>query len=101
MSTIIKVMAAAEWAEAKSVGSYRGSTVDLHDGFIHFSTPEQLEETVAKHFAGQTDLVEVHVDAEKLSDRLKWERSRGGVLFPHLYGELPLEAVIEVRSSDG
>jgi uncharacterized protein (DUF952 family) len=68
----------------------------MKDGFIHFSTAEQAVETAAKWFAGQRDLVLVAVDAGKLGDRLKWEPSRGGALFPHLYGELPLAAVNRV-----
>ena len=72
---------------------YRGSAVDLKDGFIHFSTAEQAAETAAKWFAGQRDLVLVAVDADALGDKLKWEPSRGGALFPHLYGELSLKAV--------
>ena len=68
------------------------------DGFIHFSTAEQAAETAAKWFAGQHDLVLVAVDADALGDRLKWEPSRGGALFPHLYGELPLAAVRRRRS---
>ena len=67
--------------------------MDHRDGFIHFSTAAQAAETAAKHFAGQRDLVLLTVDAALLGDRLKWEPSRGGALFPHLYGELALTAV--------
>ena len=88
MPTIYKICTAAEWREAERAGAYRGSAVDRRDGFIHFSTAEQAAETAAKWFAGQRDLVLVAVDAEALGDRLKWEPSRGGALFPHLYGEL-------------
>ncbi|MEA3028450.1 MAG: hypothetical protein QOF91_3735 [Alphaproteobacteria bacterium] len=94
--TIFKICTAAEWREAETVGVYRGSAVDLKDGFIHFSTAEQAAETAAKWFAGQRDLVLVAVDAGALGDKLKWEPARGGALFPHLYGELPLEAVQRV-----
>ena len=87
---IYKICTAAEWREAEQAGVYRGSAVDHRDGFIHFSTAEQAAETAAKWFAGQRDLVLVAVDADALGDRLKWEPSRGGALFPHLYGELPL-----------
>jgi uncharacterized protein (DUF952 family) len=96
MTPIYKICTAAEWREAERAGVYRGSAVDLKDGFIHFSTAEQAAETAAKHFAGQRDLVLVAVDADAFGDGLKWEPSRGGVLFPHLYGELPLKAVQRV-----
>jgi len=72
--------------------------VDHQDGFIHFSTAEQAAETAARHFAGQGDLVLVAVDADLLGDALRWEASRGGALFPHLYGDLPMAAVLEVVS---
>jgi len=94
MTTIYKICTAAEWHDAERDGAYRGSAVDLRDGFIHFSTAEQAAETAAKWFAGQPDLVLVSVDAEALGEHLKWEPSRGGQLFPHLYGPLPLSAVV-------
>ena len=96
MTTIYKICTAAEWNEAERHGRYRGSAVDRSDGFIHFSTAAQAAETAAKWFAGQLDLVLVSVDAGSLGDRLKWEPSRGGALFPHLYGDLPLDAVRSV-----
>ena len=96
MGTIYKICTAAEWCEAEQAGSYRGSVADRKDGFIHFSTAEQAAETAAKWFAGQRDLVLVAVDAQALGDALKWEPSRGGALFPHLYGELELRAVLRV-----
>lgn len=76
-----------------ATGEYRGSADDERDGFIHFSTAGQLAETAAKHFAKQTDLMLVAVDGDALSGKLKWEPSRGGGLFPHLYAALPLFAV--------
>jgi uncharacterized protein (DUF952 family) len=91
--TIYKICTAAEWRQAEQTGVYRGSAVDQSDGFIHFSTAAQAAETAAKHFAGQSDLVLLTVDAAMLGDLLKWEPSRGGALFPHLYGELALAAV--------
>ena len=97
MTTIYKICTAAEWRDAERAGVYRGSTVDRRDGFIHFSTAEQAAETAAKHFAGQRDLMLVSVDVAALGDRLKWEPSRGGSLFPHLYGELELAAVLRVE----
>jgi len=93
---IYKICTATEWREAEQAGAYKGSAVDLKDGFIHFSAAAQAAETAAKWFAGQRDLVLVAVDAHALGDRLKWEPSRGGALFPHLYGELPLSAVRRV-----
>jgi uncharacterized protein (DUF952 family) len=96
MTPIYKICTAAEWREAEKAGAYRGSAVDMNDGFIHFSTAEQTAETAAKWFAGQRDLVLVAVDADALGDKVKWEPSRGGALFPHLYGELPLNAVQRV-----
>ena len=98
MTTIYKICPAALWREAKRAGVFRGAPVDLSDGFIHFSTAAQAAETAAKHFAGQGDLLLLHVDGGKLGDRLKWEPSRGGALFPHLYGELALAAVTQVDS---
>ncbi len=86
----------AEWAAAEAAGSYRGSSQDATDGFIHFSTAKQIRESARKHRAGQADLVLVTVDATRLGAALKWESSRGGALFPHLYGLLPLSAVLRV-----
>ena len=94
MATIYKICAASEWHEAEQAGVYRGAAVDHRDGFIHFSTAGQARETASKWFAGQRDLVLVAVDAGALGSRLKWEPSRGGALFPHLYGELDTKAVL-------
>jgi uncharacterized protein (DUF952 family) len=96
MTTIYKICTASEWHEAEHAGTYRGSAVDRKDGFIHFSTAQQAAETASKWFAGQRDLVLVAVDGNALGARLKWEPSRGGALFPHLYGDLPLSAVLRV-----
>ncbi len=93
MTTIYKVCQQALWRAAEAEGLFRGAPIDMRDGFIHFSTAEQLSETAAKHFAGASDLVLVAVDAEPLGAQLKWEPSRGGALFPHLYAPLPLSAV--------
>jgi uncharacterized protein (DUF952 family) len=82
-----------EWEEARSRGSYAGSSQDRQDGFIHFSTAEQLPESARKHRAGQPDIVLLAVDAVALGDILRWESSRSGALFPHLYGPLPVSAV--------
>ena len=94
---IYKILPATLWAEAMSSGSFRGSPLDLADGFIHFSTAAQVRDTAAKHFAGIQDLVLVAVDADLLGTALEWEPSRGGALFPHLYGPLPLTAVRWVK----
>ena len=84
----------ADWARAKSAGSYQGSAEDTADGFLHFSTASQVVESAAKHRAGEKDLVLLEVDAHALDEGLRWEPSRGGQLFPHLYGPLPADAVI-------
>ncbi|WP_259781213.1 DUF952 domain-containing protein [Aestuariispira ectoiniformans] len=86
----------AAWAEAEKSGVYTGTPEDRADGFIHFSTATQVEESAAKHRAGETDLLLVSVDEDRLGDGLKWEPSRGGQLFPHLYGDMPLTAAIEI-----
>ena len=96
MFTVYKICPAALWREAEHAGVFRGSEIDLRDGFIHFSSAEQAAETAAKHFAGQRDLVLLRVDTASLGDRLKWEPSRGAKLFPHLYGDLNLAAVTQV-----
>lgn len=93
MTTIYKICEQASWLAAEAAGQYRGSTIDERDSFIHFSTAVQLAETAARHFAGQSELILVAVDADALGGQLKWEPSRGGDLFPHLYGMLPLRAV--------
>ncbi|HYG89546.1 MAG TPA: DUF952 domain-containing protein [Azospirillum sp.] len=87
---------AEEWEQASSTGSYPGSSQDAEDGFIHFSTSAQVVESAAKHRAGQTGLVLLTVDADRLGEDLWWEPSRGGQLFPHLYGALPVDAVLRV-----
>jgi uncharacterized protein (DUF952 family) len=97
MTTIYKICDAARWSEAERDGEFHGSAADLADGYIHFSAATQLAETAARHFAGMSDLVLVVVEAEGLGGALKWEPSRGGALFPHLYGALPLRAVRWVR----
>jgi uncharacterized protein (DUF952 family) len=96
-ATIYKISPAAAWSAAEAEGRFRGAPVDLADGFIHFSTATQVRETAAKHFAGQTDLVLAAIDAGALGAALKWEVSRGGALFPHLYADLPMGAVRWVK----
>jgi uncharacterized protein (DUF952 family) len=102
---IYKICPASAWREAERQGVFRGSPVDISDGYIHFSTASQVAETARKHFVGQTGLFLIAVDADRLGDALRWERSRNDELFPHLYGELDLGAVTGVLSlrarSDG
>lgn len=97
MTLIYKICSDALWREAERAGVFSGAAIDLEDGYIHFSTAEQASETAARHFAGQGDLVLVAIDAGALGDGLRWEPSRGGDLFPHLYGPLRLDAVRWVR----
>ncbi len=97
MTLIYKICPHALWAAAEREGVFRGAPVDRADGYIHFSTGDQVGETAAKHFAGADDLVLVAVEAERLGTALTWEPSRGGALFPHLYGELPLTAARWVK----
>lgn len=87
-----------EWEAARLTGVYGGSSQDAADGFIHFSTSDQIVESAAKHRTGQADLVLIEVDAEGLGDALRWEQSRGGQLFPHLFGSLPVSAVRRVAT---
>jgi uncharacterized protein (DUF952 family) len=87
---------ADEWDAARPAGRYPGSSQDARDGFIHFSTAAQVVESAAKHRAGQDGLLLLTVDADRLGDTLRWEPSRGGQLFPHLYGPLPVDAVLRV-----
>ena len=96
-STIYKISPQSLWREAERTGAFTGAPVDLADGFIHFSTAAQVAETAARHFAGAPDLVLVAVDAAALGAALRQEPSRGGALFPHLYGTLPLSAVRWVK----
>ena len=93
MSIIYKLCEKALWRRAEAERRFCGSPADLRDGFIHFSTAAQLAATAAKHFAGAPDLLLVAVDAAALGAALKWEPSRGGELFPHLYAPLALAAV--------
>ena len=96
-TAIYKICDAALWREAERGGSFAGAPVDLADGYIHFSTAAQVRETAARHFAGKTDLILAAVEAEALGNSLRYEPSRGGALFPHLYEPLPLSAVRWVK----
>ena len=97
MTRVFKVLQAADWAAACSKGQFDGAPVDLADGFIHLSAADQVAETLRRHFAGQAGLVLAAFDAEALGPDLRWEPSRGGALFPHLYGPLPTALAGEVK----
>jgi uncharacterized protein (DUF952 family) len=94
---VYKIAAAGEWTEAERGGVFEGAAVDRADGFIHFSTAGQAPDTAAKWFAGRDDLTLAAIDAEALGGALRWEPSRGWALFPHLYGPLPMSAVVGSR----
>jgi uncharacterized protein (DUF952 family) len=100
-----KVLTAEQLAVLAAQGSFSGAPVDLADGYIHLSAADQLDETVAKHFAGQSGLHVAAVDLRALGEAVRWEASRGGALFPHIYAPLPLSAVIAYgpleRDDDG
>lgn len=89
-----KILTAQQWADFQRDMIFLGSPVDVADGYIHLSTAAQLEETLAKHYAGQSNLVIAEVDLQSLSDTVRWEKSRGDQLFPHIYGDLPSAAII-------
>lgn len=93
MPVIYKICPERLWREAEGAGVFEGAPVDLADGYIHFSTAVQVRETAAKHFKGQADLLLVAIPSDALGAALRWEPSRGGDLFPHLYGALPVSAV--------
>lgn len=95
--TIYKIVPKSLWSDAEARGSFGGSPVDVADGYIHFSTASQAPETAAKHFAGVQDLLIVAIAVAALGPQLRWEPSRGGDLFPHLYADLPMTAVRWVR----
>lgn len=94
---IFKILGEAEWREALAGGVFHGAPVDLADGYIHFSTAEQAAETAAKHFKGRTDLLLAAFDADRLGEKLLWEPSRGGALFPHLYRPLETAEAVWVK----
>ena len=94
--TVFKICGREEWRAAEAAGHYGGNADDARDGFIHLSAKDQVSGTLEKHYAGRTDLVLVEIDPDTLGAALKWETSRGGALFPHLYGQLPVSAVVAV-----
>ncbi len=96
---ILKILPRAEWLAAQAAGRFEGSAVDRQDGYIHFSTAAQAGETARRYFAGLGDLVVLEVDADVLGEALKWEPSRGGDLFPHLYGTLACADVLAAHEA--
>ena len=92
--TAYKILTSDQWAQFQADGVFHGAPVDLADGYIHMSAADQVAGTLDKHFAGQTALVIAEVDLAVLGDSIKWEASRGGALFPHIYGPLPMAAVM-------
>ena len=97
MTSIYKISPRAAWRNAEQAGVFTGAAIDIADGFIHFSAGPQVRETARRHFRGQPDLILAAIEAEALGAALKWEASRGGDLFPHLYGTLPLSVVLWAR----
>ena len=96
-ATAYKILTADQWAQFQTDGLFHGAPVDLADGYIHLSAADQLQGTLDKHFAGQSGLVIAEVDLFALGATVKWEVSRGNALFPHIYGPLPMAAVLGVQ----
>lgn len=99
-STAFKILTADQWREFQAYGVFAGAPIDLADGYIHLSTVDQCEETLAKHFAEQSGLIIAEIDLFACGDAIKWEVSRGGALFPHLYAPLAMSAVIGFETRD-
>jgi uncharacterized protein (DUF952 family) len=99
LTRVYKILTRAEWRTAQAAGRFEGSAVDRKDGFIHLSAASQAQRTAELHFAGQADLVVLELVAERLGSALKWEPSRGGELFPHIYGPLDCALVEAVREA--
>ena len=97
MTRVYKILPRTDWEAAAARGRFEGSADDARDGFVHLSAAGQAAETARRYFSGKTDLVIVAFEAEALGPALKWEPSRGGALFPHLYAPLPTAAAVEVR----
>ena len=97
---IFRLVTRQEWQEAVRSGAYQGAPHDHADGFIHFSSAAQVEETAHLHYRDQDDVMVLTVDAERLNGAVEWEPSRGGELFPHLYGTVPVEAVLAAEPLD-
>jgi len=95
---VFKIATVAEWSKAMTSGIYAGSSDDLRDGFIHLSSEEQLHGTLEKHFKGKGDLVLIAFETSRLGPELKWEQSRGGALFPHLYRDILVSEALWQRT---
>ena len=98
--TAFKIFTAAQWAQFEADGVFHGAPVDLADGYIHLSATDQLQGTLDKHFGGQDGLVIAEVNLAQLGETIVWEESRGGALFPHIYGPLPMGAIIGFFDAD-
>lgn len=94
-----KILTADQWAQFEADGVFPGAPIDLADGYIHLSTTDQVAGTLAKYFAGQSGLVIAEIDLDAVSPLVRWEVARGGALFPHVYGVLPINAVCGVRQN--
>ena len=105
MTTAYKILTGPQWQAFVADGHFAGAPIDVADGYVHLSTADQLTETADKHFAGQTALWVAAIDLDLLGSAVKWEPSRGGALFPHVYAALPMAAVIAAapldRDADG
>ena len=98
--TAFKILTAEQWAQFEADGVFTGAPVDHADGYIHLSTADQLQGTLDKYFEGQSNLVIAEINLVMLNSSLKWEEARGGALFPHIYGDLPMAAVIAHRQAN-
>ena len=98
LSLIYKIVDASTWHKAQLEGVFTGASIDLQDGYIHLSTAQQMHHTAALYFAGQNNLMLIAVDAQKVVHKLKWEASRGGQLFPHIYGALEMSEVVWAKA---
>jgi len=99
-ATAFKILTAQQWSDWKDAGVLHGAPIDLQDGFIHLSAADQVHETAAKHFAGQTGLILAEIDLAQLGSAVRWETSRGGALFPHVYAPIPLSALVSAVAMD-
>ncbi len=95
MSTIIHILSRSDWAQAQAAGTYHAASIDT-EGFIHLSTADQIQHTANNYYQGHSDLVTLIVDTDKIKHELKWELASNGQKFPHVYGDLNLDAVVRV-----
>jgi len=98
--TAFKILTAQQWSDWKDARVLHGAPIDLQDGFIHLSAADQVAATAAKHFAGQTGLILAEIDLAQLGSAVRWETSRGGALFPHVYAPIPLSALVSAVAMD-